>query len=103
MAGYKSPASTWCFLRSSQKLRAVVKYRLEQLNKPQGEVAKAVGIPQYRISSYLNGMHKPMSQYQLLKLCKYLSIRVELNVSLEEGLYGEEVKEPDILSKSSPF
>jgi len=85
--------SHWCFLRTAPNLRAAVKFRMEQLGKKGMDLAKEVGIPQYRISTYLNGMNKPMTQYHLLQLCKYLGITVDLKVGFSDELYPE----PDVL------
>lgn len=91
----------WCFLRTAPNLRAAVKYRIAQLDIPQGQLAKESGIPQYRISSYLNGMDKPLSQYQLLQLCKYLGITVDLKVGFSEELYPQPNVLKDLYERST--
>lgn len=85
MAGIKNPASSWCLLRSSQRLKAAVKFRIDHINKPYKDIAAESGIPQYRISLYLNGHErKGITQYQLVRLCSYLGIDVGLNIKMIE-------------------
>lgn len=77
----------WCFLRSSPKLRAAIKFRMEQMGIRSQDVAKGAGINNTRLSSYLNGMHKPLTQYQLIQLCKFLGLEVDLQVTIKDETY----------------
>lgn len=86
MGGTKSPASTWCLLRSSQRLRAAILWKFEKLNMTWGRVAKETGIPPYCISMYVNDKkRKAMSQYQLITLCKFLGIDVSLELKFRDS------------------
>lgn len=72
--------SYWCFLRTNKQLRTAVEYKLNTSGKTLTELGRECGVHSYRISSWLNGGHKPPSQAQLLKLCNYLGISVDLKI-----------------------
>ena len=74
--------TSWCFLRTSQKLRAAVRFKLQEKGNPWNHIESTLGIRRYRISSYLNGMDLPMTQYDLIRLCNYLGLKVDIDVSI---------------------
>jgi hypothetical protein len=82
--GKDSPSSQWCFLRDNSRLRALINYKIETSEELLSTIAKGAGVPAYLISSWKNG-HKPyMTQYQLVKLCNYLNISINLKIELEK-------------------
>lgn len=84
MAGRITPSSYWCMIRSSPKLRELVKYKLEQKDKTLKEICKEIGIKQSRLSKYLNNRSPNITQFQLMQVLRYLGIEVTLDIKIVE-------------------
>ena len=78
----RKPSSHWCFLRDSTKLKAMVKYKLRESGLILAEVTKETGVPGYRISAWLNGKRPYPNQYQVIKLCLFLGVELDLNIGV---------------------
>jgi hypothetical protein len=74
--------SHWCFLRNNSKLKQVIKYKLQQKGLILHDVQKATGVPAYRISAWFNDNRPYPNQYQVLSLCKWLDIEVDIKITL---------------------
>jgi hypothetical protein len=82
-----SGVNSWCILRSSGKVKAAIKYKMEKGSLKVKDLAKVAGVRAYRIRDYLEQIHeggKPsITQFQLMSICKELGIEVKLNVSFD--------------------
>jgi transcriptional regulator with XRE-family HTH domain len=76
--------SHWCFLRDNASLKIAIQYKLKEKGLILAEIERQSGVPGYRISSWLNGKRPYPNQHQMLKLCTWLGIEVDLNVEFKD-------------------
>ena len=78
----KTAEGSYCAIRHNGAILSAVKYKMDQLGISQVKLSEETGVPKYRISLYLTGKRINLNQVQLFKVCDYLGIKVDINVSL---------------------
>ncbi len=79
--GQKNTLSKFCFLRDDENLRQTLAFMIEQTGKRKYHLSLEMGIPNYRMSRYLNGLKgNTLSQFQVLIMCEYFNIEPELKI-----------------------
>jgi hypothetical protein len=83
-------ASKYCILRDDERLKDLIKYKIESAGLTRGAVAKGSGISPWVLSHYLNHRHyentSKMSQIKLLRVCGFLGIEVSLNLEITKQI-----------------
>ena len=74
----------FCILKNSDKLRAAVGLRLKQLGLTPFRVAAITGLRLTGINSYLKGKNTNLTQGQIIQLCDFLGIVVNLKIEFLE-------------------
>lgn len=85
MAGDKTVKSIWCFLRSNEVLRTAIKYKQAGLDLNLKELAHAAGVDYTRLCKWFKNRAGALSQYEVIRLCTYLGIEVELTIKFTNG------------------
>lgn len=78
MAGNKQAKSIWCFLRSNEALRTAIKHKQSKLDLNLKELAMASGVDYTRLCKWFKNRQGALSQYEVIKLCTFLEIELEL-------------------------
>ena len=76
----KLTQSSWNFLRDNSKLHGVISHRIE--GKELKQIGKDLGLNPYLVSWYLKGRKPNLSNYDIIRLCSYLGIEIDLSISL---------------------
>lgn len=80
-------SNNYCILRDNEALKFLIEYRMNQKSLETRHLAKAAGVRKGRVASYLKHKHKDgqpsITQQQLLDICNYLDIKVELRSGLK--------------------
>lgn len=72
--------TSWCVLRSSEKLRSAIEYKIKQRDLTNKKLSEISDIPTSKIIKYRNKYPYHMSQGELIRLCLALGIEVDLRI-----------------------
>ena len=72
--------SEFRFLRENEKLRMIIKHKASKYTMR--ELDDLTGINKALISKYLNGKVPSMNDDDILKLCEFFKISINLNITL---------------------
>ena len=83
MAGTRRASSSICFLRDDERLRQAALARLNSKKMKRYELAEEVGLAPFLVSNWLNGKRPYPSQWDTVRLCRVLDLKVELKVEID--------------------
>lgn len=83
MAGTKRASSSICFLRDDERLKQAALARLDAKRWTRNKLATEVGIVPYLLSNWLNGRRPYPSQWDVVRMCKVLNLKVDLKVEID--------------------
>jgi hypothetical protein len=83
MPGVRRPSTSICFLRDDERLREAALARLASKKMKRIELSGEVGLPPYLVSNWLNGKRPYPSQWDIVRICRILNLKVELTVEID--------------------
>jgi hypothetical protein len=84
MSGKRSPVSSWCILRDDTEIRDLLQYRMNKKGYTTLHIQKAIGIENGRLSKYFRYIKPNMTQYEFVRLAKYLGVELTVNIKIIE-------------------
>lgn len=79
------PQASWNFLRDNSRLHGVISHRIDKIGFK--KAGADLGINPYLISWYLKDKKPNLSNYDIIRLCTYLGIEIDISVKLDEDLH----------------
>lgn len=83
MAGTKRASTSICFLRDDERLKQAAMARLMAKKWTRNKLATEVGIVPFLLSNWLNSKRPYPSQWDVIRMCKRLGLKVDLKVSID--------------------
>lgn len=82
-AGTRRASSSICFLRDDERLRQAALARIQAKNVVKYKLAEEIGIAPYLLSNWLNGKRPYPSQWDTIRICRELDLKVDLSVQID--------------------
>jgi transcriptional regulator with XRE-family HTH domain len=76
---------TWCVLRDSDKLKAIILFQMKQKKMRVKDLAELSGLDPSKISKWLRGSHtRSLTQFQLITVASKLGLNIDISISYKD-------------------
>jgi plasmid maintenance system antidote protein VapI len=82
----ETPLSRYCLVRDNRRLRDVLNFKIEESGKEKKQIAKELGIGQGNLISFLKHGTKSISQYNVLRICDYFDLELEVVIRKKDDV-----------------
>jgi hypothetical protein len=79
----RRPNAAWSFLRDNNRLRGVIKYKIDNSSLTLVEIAYKVGCRHDALSKYLRGIKPSMTDFDILRVADFMGCEVTLDIRLK--------------------
>lgn len=77
--------STWCFLRDSERIKAVILYQIRRKSLMIKDLSELSGVEASKISKWINGSYpRAITQSQLIAIAKALGISLDVKIEISD-------------------